>query len=116
MLRAGSLRKHKVVFYKRGSERNRYGEVERDKLIELYETRAGKRKRYARVYREDLLSKEEFYSSSLTLVVRWHPKLAEAELVRFDGELFSIIYRDDNEDGSYDIGTKKIDDVKGAYA
>nr|DAF62624.1 MAG TPA: PORTAL PROTEIN, 15 PROTEIN, HEAD PROTEIN, TAILED BACTERIOPHAGE, SIPHOVIRIDAE.6A [Siphoviridae sp. ctTfn5] len=110
MLRAGSLRNFKATFYTLGHERNAYGEVERDKYIEIFSVRAHKKNRYTRVYKDDMKAQEEFYASNLSLVVRRHPRLKEAVAVRFDDELFAIIYKDDNEDGTYTIGTKKIDE------
>lgn len=110
MLRAGSLRNFKATFYKIGNERNAYGEIERNKYIELFTVRAHKKNRYTRVYKDDMKAREEFYASNLSLVVRRHPLLKEATSVRFEDELFAIIYKDDNEDGTFTIGTKKIDE------
>lgn len=110
MLRAGQLRFSKVTFYKLEGSRNKYGEIERDEYVELFTCRVDKKTRYARVYKDDLKAKEDFFASSLALTVRWHPLLDKARALRFEGELFSIIYKDSNYDGSFTIGTKKIDE------
>lgn len=110
MLRAGQLRNFKATFYTLEGGRNKYGEIERDKYVELFTCRVAKKTRYTRVYKDDLKAREEFFASNLSLIVRRHPLLWKARALSFDGELFSIIYRDDNEDGTFTIGTKKIDE------